>query len=90
MKSVVVTGASAGIGKATAAALVQEGYAVIGTSRNASAIPADQRIDRVDYRDLDLVDRGRRPRRRARPAISYSGARRFTLTCASLRRRRRY
>jgi NADP-dependent 3-hydroxy acid dehydrogenase YdfG len=40
MKSAVVTGAFAGIGKATAAALVQEGYAVIGTSRNASAIPA--------------------------------------------------
>ena len=46
MKSAVVTAACAGIGKATAAALVQEGYAVIGTSRNASAIPADQRIDR--------------------------------------------
>jgi len=43
MKSAVVTGASAGIGKATAAALVQEGCAVIGTSRNASAIPANQR-----------------------------------------------
>ncbi len=34
-KTALLTGASSGIGKATASAMVQAGYRVIGTSRNA-------------------------------------------------------
>ena len=58
MKSAVVTGAPRASARPLRPRLCKEGSAVIGTSRNASAIPANQRIDRVDYRDLDLVDRG--------------------------------
>ena len=36
-KTALVTGASSGIGKATAVALSQAGYRVIGTSRKAQA-----------------------------------------------------
>ena len=35
----LVTGASSGIGKAAALALVQAGFDVVGTSRNARASP---------------------------------------------------
>ncbi|WP_225728800.1 MULTISPECIES: SDR family oxidoreductase [unclassified Nocardia] len=52
----VVTGASSGIGKATAAALVARGYQVIGTSRDPGTIADDARIPGVDYRALDLTD----------------------------------
>ncbi|MCS7478460.1 SDR family oxidoreductase [Umezawaea endophytica] len=52
----LVTGASSGIGRATAAALVALGYRVIGTSRNPDAIAKDDRLDGVDYRALDLTD----------------------------------
>lgn len=52
----VVTGASSGIGKATAAALVARGYKVIGTSRNPDSIPDGDRLAGVDYRALDLTD----------------------------------
>ena len=34
----LVTGASSGIGAATAAALVDNGFVVVGTSRNASKV----------------------------------------------------
>lgn len=56
MPIVVVTGATSGIGKATAAALVKADYTVIGTSRNADSIPPEKRIPGVEYRDLDLTD----------------------------------
>ncbi|MFR9754068.1 SDR family oxidoreductase [Nocardia sp. 004] len=53
----VVTGASSGIGKATAALLAEHGYQVIGTSRNPDTIPADARVAGVEYRALDLTDK---------------------------------
>ncbi|MFX0576017.1 SDR family oxidoreductase [Nocardia nepalensis] len=51
----VVTGASSGIGKATAAALVARGFQVIGTSRNPDSITAADRVADVEYRALDLT-----------------------------------
>lgn len=56
-RTAVVTGASSGIGKSTAAALVRRGYRVIGTSRNPDSIPEAERIPNVEYRALDLTDR---------------------------------
>ncbi|WP_040782561.1 SDR family oxidoreductase [Nocardia pneumoniae] len=53
----VVTGASSGIGKATAAALAARGYQVIGTSRNPGTIGADAAVPGVEYRALDLTDK---------------------------------
>src|SRR5690349_21470438 len=52
----LVTGASSGIGKATAAALVARGYKVVGTSRQPASLTAEQRVDGVEYRPLDLGD----------------------------------
>ena len=48
----LVTGASSGIGKAAALALVQAGFDVVGTSRNASRV-ASQRG--VTFLDLDVT-----------------------------------
>jgi NAD(P)-dependent dehydrogenase (short-subunit alcohol dehydrogenase family) len=48
----LVTGASSGIGKATALALAGAGFQVIGTSRNASRV-ADR--DGVTFLDLDVA-----------------------------------
>lgn len=55
VETAIVTGASSGIGRAVAAALVDRGFRVIGTSRNSSTVtdPAPG----VEYRDLDLTDR---------------------------------
>src|SRR3569833_1455044 len=47
----LVTGASSGIGRATARALADAGYAVIGTSRNASAASP---LGGVTFVDLDV------------------------------------
>ncbi|WP_280461029.1 SDR family oxidoreductase [Nocardia carnea] len=55
-KTALVTGASSGIGRATAALLVQQGYRVIGTSRNPDSIAASARVPGVEYRALDLTD----------------------------------
>lgn len=55
-QTVVVTGASSGIGRATAALFLAQGYTVIGTSRDPERIPAGNRIDGVEYRALDLAD----------------------------------
>lgn len=55
-RTAVVTGASSGIGKATAAALVARGYRVIGTSRKPEGIEAAARVPGVEYRALDLTD----------------------------------
>jgi short-subunit dehydrogenase len=51
----LVTGASRGIGRATAAALVRRGFEVIGTSRNAGGIPDGERTEGVRYLPLDLT-----------------------------------
>lgn len=55
-RTAVVTGASSGIGRATAKALVDRGYRVIGTSRNPDRIAQADRVEGVDYRPLDLTD----------------------------------
>jgi short-subunit dehydrogenase len=51
----LVTGASRGIGRATAAALVQRGFEVIGTSRDTGGVPDGERIEGVRYLPLDLT-----------------------------------
>src|SRR5438094_1006424 len=48
----LVTGASSGIGKAASLALVEAGFTVVGTSRNASGV--NQR-DGVTFLDLDVA-----------------------------------
>lgn len=55
-RTAVVTGASSGIGRATAAALADAGYQVIGTSRAPDAIAESNRVPGVTYRALDLTD----------------------------------
>jgi short-subunit dehydrogenase len=55
-RTALVTGASSGIGKATAAALAARGYRVLGTSRRPDALGAGQRADGVQYLPLDLAD----------------------------------
>ncbi|GAA3240290.1 SDR family oxidoreductase [Dactylosporangium siamense] len=55
-RTALVTGASSGIGKATAAALASRGYRVIGTSRRPDALKREQRLDGVEYEPLDLGD----------------------------------
>ena len=52
-RKALVTGASSGIGRATAAALQAEGYRVIGTARRPELI---EQLAHVDYRALDLHD----------------------------------
>lgn len=56
MRTALITGASSGIGLATAEALQAKGYRVLGTSRNPDTVPADLRIDGVTYLPLDLND----------------------------------
>lgn len=55
-RTALVTGASSGIGKATAAALVAKGYRVIGTSRHPETLTAEQQADGARYLPLDLND----------------------------------
>lgn len=55
-RTALVTGASSGIGRATAELLLERGYQVIGTSRHPDRIAADERVDGVRYRPLDLSD----------------------------------
>ncbi len=52
----LVTGASKGIGRATAQRLLERGYRVVGTSRDPQSIPEGERLDGVTYRALDLTD----------------------------------
>jgi short-subunit dehydrogenase len=56
VKTALVTGASSGIGRATAFALMERSYRVIGTSRNPDSISEDLRVAGVEYRALDLTD----------------------------------
>ena len=55
-RTALVTGASSGIGRATAQVLMDRGHQVIGTSRNPSRIPPGSRLEGVTYRALDLAD----------------------------------
>src|SRR6266568_5073500 len=48
----LVTGASSGIGKAAALALVDAGFEVVGTSRNTSGVAP---LDEVTFLDLDVT-----------------------------------
>src|SRR5438477_10358555 len=48
----LVTGASSGIGKAAALALVDAGYEVVGTSRNTSRVAP---LEGVTFLDLDVT-----------------------------------
>ena len=52
----LVTGASSGIGRATAAALAARGHTVVGTSRDPGRIPPADRLPGVEYAALDLAD----------------------------------
>jgi len=55
-RTALVTGASSGIGRATAQMLLDRGHRVIGTSRNPNTMPAESRLEGVTYRALDLTD----------------------------------
>jgi short-subunit dehydrogenase len=52
----LVTGASRGIGRAIAEALLRSGAEVIGTSRDPASIPAADRLDGVRWLALELRD----------------------------------
>ena len=56
-RTALVTGASSGIGLATARRLLDRGYKVIGTSRNPDTVPDAARQDGLRYRALDLRDK---------------------------------
>jgi NAD(P)-dependent dehydrogenase (short-subunit alcohol dehydrogenase family) len=55
-RTALVTGASSGIGLATAKRLLDHGYRVIGTSRNPDTVPDAARPEGLRYRALDLRD----------------------------------
>jgi NAD(P)-dependent dehydrogenase (short-subunit alcohol dehydrogenase family) len=55
-KTALVTGASSGIGRATAALLAARGVTVFGTSRDPDAIEPRDRLAGVTYLPLDVTD----------------------------------
>src|SRR4051794_28213646 len=55
-RTALVTGASSGIGSATAAALVARGYRVLGTSRDPLSLSRERKADQVEYLPLQLSD----------------------------------
>src|SRR3954452_24985125 len=55
-RTALVTGASSGIGLATARRLLDRGYRVIGTSRDPDKVPDSARREGLRYRALDLRD----------------------------------
>jgi NAD(P)-dependent dehydrogenase (short-subunit alcohol dehydrogenase family) len=55
-RTALVTGASSGIGLATARRLLDRGYRVFGTSRDPDSVPESSRLDGLRYRALDLRD----------------------------------
>src|SRR5699024_1902651 len=55
-RTALVTGASSGIGLATARALVASGCTVYGTSRRPGSIAESDRVPGVEYLPLDLTD----------------------------------
>lgn len=57
-RTALVTGASSGIGQATARRLLDRGYRVFGTSRHPDKVPDGARLDGLHYRALDLRDPG--------------------------------
>ena len=56
-RTALVTGASSGIGLATAQRLLDHGYRVIGTSRNPDSVPESARLEGLRFRKLDLRDK---------------------------------
>jgi short-subunit dehydrogenase len=54
-RTALVTGASSGIGLATATALAARGYRVLGTSRTPGDLPPERRAEDVEYLALDLA-----------------------------------
>jgi short-subunit dehydrogenase len=56
VRTVVVTGASSGIGQVTAAAFAERGCRVIGTSRDPDTVPEAARRPGIEFRALDLAD----------------------------------
>lgn len=56
-RTALVTGASSGIGREVARALVSRGYRVLGTTRDPHALQDGSRVSGVEYVALDLTDR---------------------------------